>query len=343
MSGPGSWLVLRRRALLVVAALVVPAAAGAGPRAAAVQVVEAAEGQRPLAAALEKAGWIATPEGSDRFRPGNVYDARNALWSAQADCFDATPVDAIYNDLEVTVALQAGAKVPLGVVSVRADGSSYKKLTYADPRVAELAGRQLTPTSACQRDLEQAARATDVSSWYVVQAVLYAIVNEQLCTEVDAGVRSAVASASVSYEQQCTTSSTGQVAVAYKTVPVTTLIGPIEPVGGGWTTPEGCPWQRPVTSVETTLSTVQVGDALFDVTGKRGRDAFTDALTRCEAEDAVLWFDKWRGKRRAANTTGATFVPFFWFGWSFAIAAGKNRDRMVDAMLDLQSGSTTTP
>jgi hypothetical protein len=316
------------------------APAVAGPRAVAAQAVD---GERPLAAALEKAGWIATPEGSDRFRPGNVYDARNALWSAQADCFDAAPVDAIYNDLEVTVALEAGAKVPLGVVSVRAEGSSYKKLTYADPRVAELAGRQLTPTPSCQRDLEEAARSGDVSSWYVVQSVLYAIVHEQLCTEVDASVRSAVASASASYEQQCTTSSTGQVAVAYKTVPVTALIGPIEPTGAGWTTPEGCPWQRPVTSVVTTLSTVQVGDAVFDVTGKRGRDAFTEALTRCDADDAVVWFDKWRGKRRAANTTGATFVPFFWFGWSFAIAAGKNRDRMIEAMLDVPQGSSTTP
>ncbi len=202
-------------------------AALAGPKKAADNVGAQLDGGRDVAAALKKAGWVATPEGSDRYQAGFVYDARNGLWSEREGCFKAVPTESIYNELEVAQALQAGAKVPLGVVTAEAAGVRYKKLTYADPRVSEIQGRYLELDDQCRADLEKAAKKEDISSWYVVQAVLLAIVNEQECTEIGAGVKSVVGGAGVEVTEQCATSSVGQVAVAFKTVPVTALLGPL--------------------------------------------------------------------------------------------------------------------
>jgi formylglycine-generating enzyme required for sulfatase activity len=206
-------------------------AASAGPKKAADNVGAQLDGGRDVAAALKKAGWVATPEGSDRYQAGFVYDARNGLWSEREGCFKAVPTESIYNELEVAQALQAGAKVPLGVVTAEAEGVRYKKLTYADPRVSEIQGRYLELEEQCRADLEKAAKKEDISSWYVVQAVLLAIVNEQECTEIGAGVKSVLGGAGVEVTEQCATSSVGQVAVAFKTVPVSALLGslPAEP------------------------------------------------------------------------------------------------------------------
>jgi formylglycine-generating enzyme required for sulfatase activity len=203
----------------------VATAAFAGPKTGADDVGVQLDGRRNIAAALRNAGWVATPEGSDRYQAGFVYDARNGLWSDRDGCFDAAPNESIYNEMEVVQALQAGARVPLGVVTAEAEGVRYRKLTYADPRISEIQGRQLKLAETCKADLMEAAKSGDISSWYVVQAVLFAVVNEQECTEIDAGVKSVVGTAGIEVSEQCATRSVGQVAVAFKTVPVTELLG----------------------------------------------------------------------------------------------------------------------
>ena len=191
------------------------------------RVEETLDEGRPLIHALESAGWRATPEGSDRFEPGHIYDAVHALQADRERCFEAQPRESIYNELEVSLALKAGARVPLGLVSAEASGVRYKRLTYADPRVRELAGMDLRPTPACRAYLEERRQAgDDLSTWYVIQAVLLAVVNEQECTEVAAGVRAPVGGGSVSVSEECSVGSTGQVAVAYKLQTASALLGP---------------------------------------------------------------------------------------------------------------------
>ncbi|MFT5460980.1 MAG: hypothetical protein ACI9K2_007502 [Myxococcota bacterium] len=213
-----------RLALGLVALLALPAHAGPQKRAAKAMGVEL-DGTRPLAGALAKAGWIATPEGSDRYQPGNIYTETHALWSARAGCFDGEPLESIYNELEVIQALQAGARVPLGVVTASVEGMRYKRLTYADPMVTELEGRSLKLTENCGRDLAAEAAGADVSSWYVVQAVLLAVVNEQECTELEASARTLVGGGGGSVSEECSRGSVGQVAVAYKVQPVSEVLG----------------------------------------------------------------------------------------------------------------------
>jgi formylglycine-generating enzyme required for sulfatase activity len=181
-------------------------------------------GAHDLDAALVKAGWTTAPEGSDRFQPGNVYSAEHRLQLRADDCFDAPIEDAIYNELEVSLALEAGARIPLGVVRAEVSGVRYKTKTYADPRVAEIPELLLAPRATCAALLAEQARSADVSGRYVVQSVLYAIVHEQECTEVSGGAAVGAAGVSASVAEQCSTDSEGQVAVAYKTMPLPTLL-----------------------------------------------------------------------------------------------------------------------
>jgi formylglycine-generating enzyme required for sulfatase activity len=195
--------------------------AQAGPRKRADQLVAQLDGGRPLAAALEGAGWIATPEGSDRYKPGFVYDSRHNIQIDRARCFAAEPMESLYNELEVVKALEAGARVPLGLVTAEAGGKKYKRLTYADPRVRELAGIDLRKIQgSCAADIASYGDG----SWYVVQAVLLAIVNEQECIEASASVRVGGAGGGLDISESCSTASEGQVAVAYKVVPARSLL-----------------------------------------------------------------------------------------------------------------------
>ena len=230
------------------------AVAWAGPRR---EVADSGVGDGLAAVnqALAKAGWTPVPEGSDRYKPGHVYDERHGLWARREECFTSEPLASEYNELEVSMALQAGARVPLGMVSGEASGMRTKTLTYAHPRVEELTGRSLKPNEGCVKDLRALAATKDISAFYVVQAVLLAQVKQQECTEIAAGVKAGGAGVSAGGSQTCSVSSEGEVAVAFKTVPAGAVFGvvaaapvaPPAPVSGGgdsWTGASGYAMRR---------------------------------------------------------------------------------------------------
>lgn len=206
-------------------AWLVASAAMAGPRKSVEAVDEQLGDVRGIDAVLAKAGWVRTPEGSDRYQAGSIFDGRNLLWGNREGCFSAPPTEYLYTALEVQQALTAGAKIPLGTVTTEASGEVFKKVTYADPMVSELEGRYLELDEKCRAKLAEVAKVKDVSSWYVVQAVLLAQVKEQRCTSIDAGVRSVLGDGGVAVSESCEMSTEGEVAVAYKTVPVAELLG----------------------------------------------------------------------------------------------------------------------
>ena len=222
----------RRMGLLLTLALALPADAARdkGP----------AEGTpEALKAALEAAGWTLTPDRAATYAVGNIYDAaRNAPVVFSRDCYASlSPNEGAFTQAEVISAMKAGGKVPLGVARLRAKGMQYKQLTYAEPFVSEASVMQLErPTDDCVTYLQRKQSSEDISGWFVVQAVLSAMVNERLCRELEAGAGVVgVGELEAGLSQECVEESEGHVAVAFKTIPVADLLGGVaaSAAGGG--------------------------------------------------------------------------------------------------------------
>ena len=70
----------------------------------------------------------------------------------------------------------------------------------------------------------RAAGGADLSTWYVIQAVMWAEVVEQLCRAVDVAVDAPAAGAALSAAESCVQVSEGQVAVAFRLRPAADLL-----------------------------------------------------------------------------------------------------------------------
>ena len=176
-----------------------------------------------LAALLDKAGWLSTPELSGAFKPGDIFAVTDQghQWQG-AGCFAVEPRISTYTSTEVVSQLQMGVRTPLmGVQSGLA-----KKLKFSTPMHEAIPGMGLTPTAECNRALNQAAEARDISQWYVVKEVLRAEIAEQTCGKVDArGTFNPFVQADASLASACSVQALEPVAVAYRIVPVLDLLG----------------------------------------------------------------------------------------------------------------------
>lgn len=64
----------------------------------------------------------------------------------------------------------------------------------------------------------------------------------------------------------------------------------------------GCPWAgKDAPTVSSTMTTVTVNGALYSVKGKAARTSFAANLHECNADAAIVEFDKWRFDRRQVN------------------------------------------
>jgi hypothetical protein len=181
-----------------------------------------------LAELLEKTEWTPTPELSGIFTAGAIFTETEAEGHqvALADCFDLAPIESTYTQAELVTQLQAGVSVQTGMGSVSGGVGLVKKVKFGTPVHYALPSLEMTPTATCEARLREAvARGFDLSTMYVIKEVLYAQIAEQTCGRVDAEGRFVgLGSAEVELAMACAQQSLEPVAVAYRTVPVTSLV-----------------------------------------------------------------------------------------------------------------------
>ena len=178
-----------------------------------------------LQAALEAAGWAMTPERSAAYQVGDIYTPDGQVVATGRECFSAQPREEVFTSYEAIQAIQAGARVPLGVARIQAKGMQYKQLTFAEPYTRDLSELAMEQgfTDDCRAFLERRARNADLSGWYVISAVLMAEVKERLCRELEVGATVYGVGGEGGVSQECVQGSEGHVAFAFKTRPVTAL------------------------------------------------------------------------------------------------------------------------
>jgi hypothetical protein len=317
--------------LCLAALCATPAFAGSKPRLEPTPAASAAE-IPPLADLLNKAGWTPTPELSGVFHAGSVFRADGAVHRLMVrSCFDATPAEDTYTAAEVVSQLQAGVRVRFGGGSVGANGELVKHVKFGSPVHTTLERLALVPTAACRAMLDTAPR-DQLAAMYVVQEVLTAQIAEQTCGRIDASGRFVgIGSAEGEFATACRQESLEPVAVAYRVVPLTELLGddiPREPAP-----PSTCPW-GPIQSVSSAMTTLSVNGTTYDVRGLEARTAIIDTMQRCELDDAAQSFARWRAARRTTNVACATLVGCYPFaiGVVSGLASKRHRLEMEEAL-----------
>jgi hypothetical protein len=176
---------------------------------------------------LSDAGWTMTPEMSAKFsRPGDILDGNHATLLDGPRCFAAEVEEGAYATMEVTRSMAAGVRMRTTVVGARAGMALEKKLVFDTPIYRQIPRLALTPSNECIATLRNAeSRGDDIQNWYVITESLSAIIQQQQCGSYDAKAGSFVVSGEVSVQEACSQTSLDPVAVAYKTIPVSQLLG----------------------------------------------------------------------------------------------------------------------
>lgn len=202
-----------------------PAEAQAGRRRA--PQVDAPQPVPDLEEVLRKAGWTITPELSAAYsQPGDIFDGGNTLIKKGLDCFEAKVHEGAYASMEVNRSLESGVKMRVSVASVRAGVGLTKKMVFGTPTHRQIALLDLVPTAECAATLRAAqARGLPVASWMVITEALSATIQKQECGEFNVEAGTFVVSGDLSVQQACMQTSLEPVAVAYKLVSVTSVIG----------------------------------------------------------------------------------------------------------------------
>lgn len=283
-----------------------------------------------LADLLEKAGWDPTPELSGVYKAGSVFaqdGASHALMVRQ--CFAAEVVSDSYTSAEVVSNLQAGVRVRVGAVSASGSGELVKKVKFGAPVHTTMERLSMQPTPEC-RDKLARVPAGELATMYAVQEVLTAEIAEQTCGRIDAsGKFVGIGSIEGELAQACTQVSLEPVAVAYRVVAMTDVLGRREQVSAAVDCPYG-----PIGSAWGSFGRLVINGQTYDVTGYENRVVVIDALQRCGLTEAAHTFERWRSYRRTTNIACATLVGCYPFGigiWS-AVRAGKER-RELEALL----------
>ena len=258
-----------------------------------------------LRAALEAAGWTMTPERSAAYRVGDIYTAQGVLKARGTECFATDYQEELYTSYEVVQALEVGAKVPLGMVKVKAKGAQYKRLTFAEPYVRDLSEMAMEKnlTDDCRDFLEnKQERGEDLSGWYVIGSVLMAEVKERLCREVEAGLDVRVAGVSGGVSESCEQGSEGHVAFAYKTRPISLLLASVVPVAEEPEPPASAP-TVPAKNVAAIVPEIDIGRGL-DVSGALEEQACQEAAQSGAASARRVRLDE-AERELLANLTAA--------------------------------------
>jgi hypothetical protein len=219
-----------------------------------------------LAKLLEDAGWTPTPELSSGFRPGDIFRATDTGHVLEGSaCFEATPRESDYTQVELVSSLQGGVSMKLAPgIGASVEAGLVKKLKFSTPMHAAIEGFDLVPTADCLSSIGRLVnQGKNPGSRYAVREVLSAQIAEQTCGRIDAEGRFAMlGQADMQLEMACAQASLEPVAVGYRTEPVLSLQGvsdlvgnatanigmalPLSAAGGGWQDS----LQRPVAWVE---------------------------------------------------------------------------------------------
>jgi hypothetical protein len=178
-----------------------------------------------LSKLLERTGWVPTPELTGNIRVGDVFasTSRGQQWQAEG-CMDAQPRSAPYTEVEVSMQLQLGVSVRVGLIRAGADTNLTKVIRFGEPEHQSLPGLGLALNDTCKGLLAgQVERGVDLRSWYIVKEVMVAEITQQTCGEVDANGRFVAFGAGTDLAQSCAQSSNGKVAVAWRTVSLVDL------------------------------------------------------------------------------------------------------------------------
>ena len=179
---------------------------------------------------LQRAGWSITPEMSAAYsQPGDIFDESNSLIKKGEDCFEAKVHEGAYASMEVNRSLESGVRIKVAIASGGGGVGLTKKLVFDTPTHRQIARLDLVPTEACHRALLAARdRGMPIDSWIVVTEALSAVVQKQECGEYNAKGGFFMVSADATVQQACAQTSLDPVAVAYKTVQLTTIL-PTQP------------------------------------------------------------------------------------------------------------------
>ena len=176
---------------------------------------------------LQRAGWTMTPEMSAAYtQPGNIFDENNALLKRGRDCFEVkVGPPAAYASMEVNRSLEAGVRMRVLVAGGRAGLGIEKKLVFDTPKHRQIPRLDLRLNAACRGVFDElVATGEDISGAYVVTESLSAVVQKQECGSFDVKAGVFVVSGDAKIQQSCSQTSLEPVAVAYKRVPLLTVL-----------------------------------------------------------------------------------------------------------------------
>lgn len=287
-----------------------------------------------LADLLERAGWEPTPELSGVFKTGAIFREDGLTHSLMVrSCFDAPEARDTYTSAEVVSQLQAGVRVKLGLGGLQASGELTKKVKFGAPVHATLERLAMHPNAACEQMLANVG-AADLDKMYAVQEVLTAEIAEQTCGRMDASGRFVgIGAAEAELAQACMQESLEPVAVAYRVVPLSEIVG-ARTVTLAPAVPADCPFGAISSFAVPSLGMVAINGEVHDVRGLDRRTQMSSDLARCVGPEAAATFDRWRSARRTTNIACSTLVGCYPLavGIASAYSAKKHRDDLVDVV-----------
>jgi hypothetical protein len=179
-----------------------------------------------LASLLEKAQWQPTPELSGIFVPGQIFEITALGHRSLAEgCVAKRPSTFTYTAADIVTSLQAGVSVGGNLASARGSGELLKKVKFGAPNQLTIPRLDLTLTPDCKARLG-AQPSEVIYRSYVVQEVLQAEIAEQTCGRLDASGRIVgLGAVDAELSAACSQASLEPVAVGYRTVPLSELMG----------------------------------------------------------------------------------------------------------------------
>ena len=200
-------------------------------------------GQDHLEKVLTAAGWTMTPERAATYTVGDVYRLGSTDAVLNADkCFTTEARSGKVEGFEILKSLEGGLRLPI-LGRVGANAKKFRMQTFGEPYADKFDDMDLEGMSEkCRSWLK---KQSNIGELYVVKSVLMAMMREQLCTDAGVSAGTAGVSVGVSLSENCVSGTQGHVAVAYKLVPVTKILGlesaPDIPVASGTGFPASVP------------------------------------------------------------------------------------------------------
>jgi hypothetical protein len=167
---------------------------------------------------LTKNHWLIPPKFTT-YELGNIYKGESELLASKDRCFDAEVQENEKKQInyEVAQAMNAGAKIPLGVARVKTEATAYRQVSYENPFTKEFEAMQLELKPSCQSWLSS---RPDITDMVVITAVLKAEYKETSGRSVDGLGGALGAGSSGGHQRSSSRESQGHIVVAYRSKPV---------------------------------------------------------------------------------------------------------------------------